>query len=347
MKIKRLTVLAVFISLFLSVALAGCGGGGQSADSGAADGASDAGASSANSDFTIGINVKTLSNSYFREIAYGVIEGCEDLGMQWKLTTNENNTDLAGQIQNCEDLLNSGIDALVITPQSSDGIAPLIKEYNDANVPVLVVDTAANDADAAATMTMDEIQKGGDMARILADQIGGTGKIIFMPGVAGTSSSDNMQKGAEDTIKAEYPNITLVTQHADYSQEKGQQVMADLLQSNPDVRGVMALNDMMILGAVVSLQEAGYSLGSGPDDVVIACMSIDPVTADYIKDGTIFCSLYGSPQSTGYLFAGYALRAIRGEVLPEYGFIPYEAYYQDNIDSLIPDLKKVADYNFN
>jgi ribose transport system permease protein len=181
----------------------------------------------------------------------------------------------------------------------------------------------------------------------VAEQIGGRGKVLFLSGVPGTSSSDNMQRGAEETMKAEFPGINLVTQHAYFAQARGQEVMADMLQANPDVRGVISLNDMMILGAVVSLEEGGYSMGTGPKDVVIVCMSIDPVTARYIQDGTVYGSLYGSPQVSGYTAVAYALKAIRGEAVPPEGFIPYTLYTKENIDSLLPDLDRVRDYNFN
>jgi len=333
---------------------AGCGSGGTGSTdtgsataSGSATGDSTSATTGNSNNYTIGIAIKTLSNSYFREIAYGIIEGCQDLGMQYKLTTNENDNDLAGQIQNCEDMLNSGINALIITPQNTDGIAPLIEEYAAKNVPVIVVDTAANSDLVTGTMLMLEEQKGAAMAKLVADKINGQGKIIFLEGVAGTSSSDNMAKGVKDEIANDYPGITLISQNADYAQEKGQQVMADLLQANPDAVAAMSLNDMMMLGAIVSIKDAGYTPGLNPGDFILGCMSIDPVTADFIKNGEIYFSLYGAPQSTGYISAGYALRAIKGEYIPKMSYIPYEAYYQDNIDSLIPDLDRVRDYSFN
>ena len=351
---KAIAILAVICVVTVSM-LAACGGGATNTatdnSSTAASSGSSGGAASTTTDntksYTIGIAIKTLSNSYFREIAYGIIEGCNDLGMQYKLTTNENDNDLAGQIQNCEDMLNSGIDALIITPQNTDGIAPLIQEYAAKNVPVIVVDTAANSDLVTGSMLMMEEQKGAAMAQLVADKINGKGKIIFLEGVAGTSSSDNMAKGVKDEIANNYPNIQLVSQNADYAQEKGQSVMADLLQANPDAVAAMSLNDMMMLGAIVSIKDAGYTPGLDPGNFILGCMSIDPVTAGLIQNGEIYFSLYGAPQSTGYISAGYALRAIRGEYIPKMSYIPYEAYYQSNIDSLIPDLDKVRDYSFN
>lgn len=338
----------IILALCLCIApvLTGCGNDAADTSQTSGDAADTAASAGGNSDITIGINVKTLSNSYFREIAYGAIEHAEDLGINYILTSSDSNNDLAGQIATCEDMLASGIDALLITPQNSTGIATLVEECNAKNVPVIVIDTKAEDCVVATTLMLDEHRQAMELAEMTAKKMGGSGKLIVLAGVAGTSSSDNKEGAIKAHIAENYPNIELVAQNANYSQEMGQEVMADLIQANDDIKAVIALNDMMMMGAIVSLEEAGYTC-NGDTGVICSAMSISTTTAQYIKEGKVWVSSYSSPQDTGYSATGFAMMAMNGQKLAPIWYQPHVPYNAENIDELLPDLETVEAYNFN
>ena len=85
------------------------------------------------------------------------------------------------------------------------------------------------------------------------------GKIAVLEGISGHESSINRVNGFTDKIK-ELGGLEIVaSQPADWDQEKGYTVFQNILQANPDIVGLFAANDMMALGAVKALEDAGLS----------------------------------------------------------------------------------------
>lgn len=219
-KTLKLLCLAVTLCLVLVVGLTGCSGadtstdGGSTADSTSAG--SDDGGSAGNgggnhwSDMKVGIFVKTLHNPYFREMAYGIIQTAEEQGIEYMLTSGQTNGDVAEQIQICEDMLQSGIDVLIMTPQNSTGLATLVETADSMGVPVIVINTIMDDAEVTCSIVQDDAQFGVDLAHYTAEAIGGKGRIIMLEGVAGASASELPARAVEETLKEEYPDIELV-----------------------------------------------------------------------------------------------------------------------------------------
>ena len=119
MKKRVARLLAVVLAGAMVMGLAACGQeGGTSGTGGSstADNASD-------SDISIGIVVKTATNAHFQDIAYGAVLAGKDLGVEVKVDNTATESDVEGQITKCENMISSGVDALILTANDSDGVA--------------------------------------------------------------------------------------------------------------------------------------------------------------------------------------------------------------------------------
>ena len=69
-----------------------------------------------------------------------------------------------------------------------------------------------------------------------------------------------MLKGAENVL-AKHPEIKLVAnQAADWDANKARNVIATVIQQNPDLCGVVGFWDVMDLGAAAAIKESGKSI---------------------------------------------------------------------------------------
>lgn len=320
-------------------------------DAGAGDTTADDGGSGAaaagNSGIKLGVFVKTLHNPYFREMAYGILQNAESMGVEVILNSGQTNGDIAEQIQICEDMLQSGIDALIMTPQNSTGLGTLVETADQMGVPVIVINTIMEDAEVTCSIVQDDAQFGVDLAHYTAEAIGGQGRIIMLEGVAGASASEVPARAAEQVLQEEYPGIELVTANADFSQDKAQQVMADLLQAYDDVDAVISVAMIMGLGAKVSLEEAGYTVSNDASQgVIMSTITVDKDTMEFIQNGEIYGAHYGWPQIQGLMSVQMALRAIQGHALPNYIESPVTFFTAENVDTISGDVLTVYEYEF-
>lgn len=97
-------------------------------------------------------------------------------------------------------------------------------------------------------------------AQALAEAIGGKGKVVEVT-FSTTTTCYQRQKGFEDEIAANYPDIEIVQSKdvekatSDYSQP----IMVDFINANPDITGVFCINDPTARGAIAAIKEAGLT----------------------------------------------------------------------------------------
>ena len=189
----------------------------------------------------------------------------------------DSQNEIAKQISDIEDLLSQGIDYLVINPVDEAGIVPAVEAANAAGVPVVTIDRASGGGEVAAHITFDNYRAGYDAGVYIAEQHGGVGQVAQLEGQAGTSVARERGQGFRDAI-AQYPDMEVVfEQPTDWSTDAGLSATEDLLVAFPDVVGIWAHADAIIMGAVQALQDAGLNdqvttvgmgmYGGGPESI--------------------------------------------------------------------------------
>ncbi len=106
--------------------------------------------------------------------------------------------DVNKQIADIEDLLAKGVDALLITPTSSEALVPVVEKALDQNIPVIVFNSALAGNIETAFLGTDEVEFGYVISKWLMDQLGCEGNIIALDGAAGNSISEDRFKGLEE-----------------------------------------------------------------------------------------------------------------------------------------------------
>lgn len=346
MKIRRIA--SLLLSLVLVLALAGCN---STADPAAPseDAAPQAAGAEGTADgepYKIGVVVKTMGNPFFREIAYGAVEMGKALGVEVIPLATQKEGELDEQIKICEDLIVKGVDALVVTPQHSEGIAPAVEAAHAAGIPFIAVDTNVIGADVDCFVGMDNVEAGYIIGKMVCERMGGEGNVIVLQGMAGASTSIERTEGYEKAI-AEYPGITMVaSQNADFQQDKAQQVMADLLQAHKDIKGVLSCGDLMALGAIVSLEEAGYTVG-GEDGVVIGSYDVCVPILEAVSEGKVYAEGYHWGKLYGAWGVEMALRKLQGEVIPQRVTSPHSEITAENVEPYLAFAREQENYTFD
>src|SRR5713226_9879306 len=98
---------------------------------------------------TVALVLKTLNHPFFVDMRRGAQEAADRLGVTLQVQAAEREIDVEKQMQIVENLIQTGIQALAITPSGSREIVSALVKARDAKVPIVVVDTRV-DAKAAA-----------------------------------------------------------------------------------------------------------------------------------------------------------------------------------------------------
>ena len=141
---------------------------------------------------TVALVLKTLNHPFFVDMRRGAQEAADRLGVTLQVQAAEREIDVEKQMQIVENVIQTGVQALCITPSGSREIVSALVKASSAKVPIVVVDTrldpkAAADAGVhAATFVGSDNYEGGKLAaEYLIKRSGGTARIGVLEGIPG------------------------------------------------------------------------------------------------------------------------------------------------------------------
>jgi ribose transport system substrate-binding protein len=267
---------------------------------------------------TIALVVKTLNNPFFNDMQKGAEEAAKTANVNLLVQAAEREIDVEKQMQIIENLIQSKVSALCITPSGSKEIVPAIVKANRAGIPVLILDTRVNPEALAAAggkvatfIGSDNFEGGRVAGEFMVKTLGGKGKVAILEGIPGHETGDSRLKGFKQAV-AGSPGIEIVSsQTANWERDQGYNVFQNMLQAQPDIQGLFACSDLMALGAVEAIAAAGKT-GK------IAVIGFDAFSEarEAVLKGTMVATVAQFSSEMGKMGVENAARLLKGEQIP-------------------------------
>ena len=267
---------------------------------------------------TVALVLKTLNHPFFVDMRRGAQEAADRLGVTLQVQAAEREIDVDKQMQIVENLLQTGIDVLAITPSGSREIVSALVKATAANVPIVIVDTrldakAAADAGVQAkTFIGSDNYEGGKLAgEYVVTATGGKARIGMLEGIPGHETGDSRLRGFRDAVSKSAGISIVASQPANWERDQGFNVFQNMLQAHPDIDTVFAASDLMALGAIEAIA-AGGKTGKIR---VIGFDALDDAKKA-IAAGTMEASVAQFPYEMGKAAVESAVKVMNGETLP-------------------------------
>ena len=258
---------------------------------------------------TVGLSLSTLNNPFFVTLRDGAQAAADEAG--YDLIVTDAQDSVSTQISDIEDLVQRGVDALIINATDSDAVVPAVRSANDAGIPVIAVDRTINGGDVAYFISSDNVAGGELAAEFICNQLGGEGFVVELEGIPGASATRERGQGFNDYMSSECSGVDIVArQTANFNRAEGLSVMENILVAQPDIGAVFAHNDEMALGALQAVE------GSGRDILVVGFDATDEAR-QAVEDCRMAATVAQLPTQLGQEAISAAGRAVGGEVPSE------------------------------
>ncbi|MFI1653377.1 sugar ABC transporter substrate-binding protein [Streptomyces sp. NPDC020472] len=229
-----------------ALALTACGSGAQGGSGGGGT--------------KVGLITKTDTNPFFVKMKEGAERAAKDNGVELVSAAGKFDGDNAGQVTAIENMVNSGVKGILITPNDSKAIVPALEKARAKGILVIALDSPTDPQDATdALFATDNVKAGELIGRYAkAAMAGKEAKIATLdlaPGVAvGVQRHQGFLKGFGVAEGA--PSVVCM-QDTGGDQAKGQTAMENCLQKSPDINVVYTINEPAALGAYTALKAKG------------------------------------------------------------------------------------------
>ena len=206
-------------------------------------------------------------------------------------------------------------DAAVFVPVHATEMDDSVRKLNAAGIPTVNYLNRLAQGRFVTYVGSDDYQLARDIAAYLFRQLGGKGNVAILEGVPGAVTSQERLRGFRDAARAS-PGIRITASRAaDYQQDTARRVTSELLSQLPRVDGMVCANDVMALGAIEALEEAGR-------DVPLVGVNAIPDAIAAIKSGKLLATVSFDAMHISSIAAEAAIRHLRGERLPTEIILP-------------------------
>ena len=274
------------------------------------------------------IGVAFMKNDPFMVPLYnGMKDVCDENGVELVAYYAEN--DIEKQIAQCDDLLQQGIDGLIVMPVDFEGITPALDAAQKVNVPVVSVDAEAADGEKTiAYIASDNYNAGYLCGQHVLETLEGA-KILALTHPEIKCTIDRYQ-GFKDAIEGHEGYEIIAEQPSSGLYDKGMSVMDNWLQQFPEFDVVFAINDGSCQGAIASMQAANRLEG-----VQTYAVDGQQQMADYIVEGLHTAEAAQDPYSMGRGAAELLLKHAKGEAYEYENLLEVTLLTKDNVEGYV------------
>jgi erythritol transport system substrate-binding protein len=169
--------------------------------------------------------------------------------------------------------------AIILDNAGADATVAAVQKAKDAGVPTFLIDREITKEGVAVSQIVSNNYQGATiLAEYFAKLLGEKGEYIELTGKDTDTNAHIRSQGYHDVLDKLTGMKMVAQQTANWSQTEGFSVMESLLQSHPEVKGVICGNDTMALGAQAALIAAGRK-----DVIVVGFDGSDDVNASILK----------------------------------------------------------------
>jgi len=295
---KKTMSLVLVLMLALALLLCGC-----SADKGAADDGKEPA-------YRIAYFVKDGSLNVWRYVMMGAKAEAEKLGVEVTEFAADHVTNAAMQINQIEDAINAGYDALCVIAIDGPAALPVLEKAAAAGLPVVLANGRVDDfKEQVSFVGVDNYEGSMIVTEALYKELQAQGKsniLVITNPPAAWVTTERIKPVHE--LAEQYGINILAEQSANGHREEAMSVVENLLQTGDKVDAIWCMNDSMAMGAYQAVLNAGLQ-----DEILITGFDATEETVQAVANGTIFCTVNQGMVEQGSYAVRAAVAALNGE----------------------------------
>jgi ribose transport system substrate-binding protein len=245
-----------------------------------------------------------------------------------KLVTKDAQNDSLRQRSQVEELLQQGIDLLIISPKESAPLTKPVAEVYKKGIPVIVLDRALEGNDYTAFIGADNRRIGREAGKFIAATLGGKGSVVELKGLMTSSPGRDRHEGFVEGLGLAQGSAVKVVFEADmqWLEPNARKEMESALSAHKSIQLVYAHNDPGAHGAYLAAKAAGR-------EHEMKFVGIDALPHEgvrYVKEG-ILDATFAYPTG-GAEAIDLALKLLSGAQVPRQVTLGTRLYTKENVD---------------
>ncbi|MFP8965666.1 ABC transporter substrate-binding protein [Pokkaliibacter sp. CJK22405] len=204
----------------------------------------------------IAMSFQELNNPYFVVMKQSLEDAAKSIGAEVIVTDAHH--DVSKQLSDIEDVVQRGIDVLLINPTDSVGVQSAVMTAHEAGVITVAVDAQA-EGPIDSFVGSRNYDAGVMACQYLAKNIGEKGNVAILDGIPVVPILERV-RGCKDAL-GKYPDIKIVSvQNGKQERDQALSVTENMIEANADLKGIFSVNDTGSMGALAAIDASGKDI---------------------------------------------------------------------------------------
>jgi len=253
----------------------------------------------------VGISVISYVNEFCVDIERGARMAIEEMG--GTSITQSAQDDNSRQMAAIENLIQMGVDVILMQPRDAKALVPAVEAANRENIPVVTFDADVYGVERASYVGVDNFSIGETSARYVVNRLDEKGNVVMfhLP----THSGCLEREKAFYSVIENYPDIKVIAEHVSIFIPDNMAAMENILEAHDHIDAVWCTFDLQAVGVSRAIMAAGRE-----DEMFVTGTDGDGIALDMIKQGTpLVYTISQLPVELGRKAGEIAIRVAKGE----------------------------------
>lgn len=277
---------------------------------------------------TIAVIPKANADLFFITVRTGAEGAARDLHVSLNWSGPDVETDYSRQIEIVDSMIVRRVNALAISATDDRALVDPVERVIRAGIPVTIFDSAVNIDNFVSLIATDNHAAGCTAARRLAALVPGKGQIAMLMQKPGGVSTELREPGFEETIRHEFPRLTIVArQYGMGDRARSMAAAENILAAHPALAGIFASSEACSIGAIRAIRARRLS-----GRVKLITFDVSDIHIEALRDGTADVMLVQDAYRIGYEAVKSLAMKLAGESPSRRLDIPARVVTKTNLD---------------
>jgi ribose transport system substrate-binding protein len=270
---------------------------------------------------------KGFQHQFWQAVKAGADQAAQEYGVKITFEGPDSEAMVDRQIDMLAAALANKPTAIGFAALDSQAAIPLLRQANEAGIPIVAFDSGVDSDIPVTTATTDNVAAAALAADKMAELIGGKGKVAVVAHDQTSRTGIDRRDGFLERMKAAHPDIDVVTvQYGQGDQLRSTEIAKAILTANPGLNGMFGTNEGSAIGIINAQSEMNIQ------DLVVLGYDSGKVQTNAIRNGLMDGAITQNPVGIGYETVKAAVMATKGETLPKVIDTGFYYYDKSNID---------------
>ncbi len=272
-------------------------------------------------------------NPFYMSVTCGGAEAAKRLGVTFDAQGPAQYTP-ALQLRVLNAVIASQPDGILMTADDPVALTATLIEAKERGIKIISIDGDIKDMSVAlANIQSDNYQGGQQAGRILAELLGGKGKVMALMNSPAANVAQQRLFGFQDEL-GKHPGITYIgVQYSNNQTAKAASIITSTVAANPDLAGVFTITTNNTEGAATGVREAQME----GKIKIVGFDTSDPIV-EAIRKGVVSADIVQYPYRVGQLGVEMMVDALQGKPIQRQVNTPFVVATPQNIDT--PEVQK-------